>query len=97
MEDFWPNQKLTFNSPDTHLGGVTYGGYRRHDYATPPMLVEQYTVPSSNLAISARKSRDSHRYRWVRMPLSRIDGFESVLAAHSKRWLCHRRIACKPA
>jgi len=27
MENFCPNQKLTFNSPDTHLGGVTYGGY----------------------------------------------------------------------
>src|SRR3982751_3967024 len=27
MENFCPNQKLTFNSPDAHLGGVTYGGY----------------------------------------------------------------------
>jgi alcohol dehydrogenase (NADP+) len=27
FENFCPNQKLTFNSPDTHLGGVTYGGY----------------------------------------------------------------------
>src|SRR6202795_3903311 len=26
-ENFCPNLKLTFNSPDTHLGGVTYGGY----------------------------------------------------------------------
>ena len=26
-EQFCPNQVLTFNSPDRHLGGVTYGGY----------------------------------------------------------------------
>lgn len=27
MEQFCPNLTLTFNSPDKHLGGVTYGGY----------------------------------------------------------------------
>lgn len=27
LENFCPNLKLTFNSPDNHLGGVTYGGY----------------------------------------------------------------------
>ena len=27
MENFCPNMVLTFNSPDKHLGGVTYGGY----------------------------------------------------------------------
>ena len=27
LENFCPNQKLTFNSPDKYLGGVTYGGY----------------------------------------------------------------------
>jgi uncharacterized zinc-type alcohol dehydrogenase-like protein len=27
QENFCPNLKLTFNSPDPHLGGVTYGGY----------------------------------------------------------------------
>ena len=27
FEQFCPNQTLTFNSPDRHLGGVTYGGY----------------------------------------------------------------------
>lgn len=26
-EQFCPNMTLTFNSPDRHLGGVTYGGY----------------------------------------------------------------------
>jgi uncharacterized zinc-type alcohol dehydrogenase-like protein len=27
LEQFCPNVTLTFNSPDKHLGGVTYGGY----------------------------------------------------------------------
>src|SRR4051794_27768662 len=27
LENFCPNLALTFNSPDKHLGGVTYGGY----------------------------------------------------------------------
>ena len=27
LEQLCPNQTLTFNSPDRHLGGVTYGGY----------------------------------------------------------------------
>lgn len=27
FENFCPNMTMTFNSPDKHLGGVTYGGY----------------------------------------------------------------------
>jgi alcohol dehydrogenase (NADP+) len=27
LEQFCPNLTLTFNMPDKHLGGVTYGGY----------------------------------------------------------------------
>jgi uncharacterized zinc-type alcohol dehydrogenase-like protein len=27
LEQFCPHLTLTYNSPDTHLGGVTYGGY----------------------------------------------------------------------
>jgi uncharacterized zinc-type alcohol dehydrogenase-like protein len=27
LEQFCPNMVLTFNSPDKHIGGVTYGGY----------------------------------------------------------------------
>jgi alcohol dehydrogenase (NADP+) len=27
LEQFCPNMTLTYNSPDIHLGGVTYGGY----------------------------------------------------------------------
>src|ERR1700730_2949896 len=30
LEQFCPNLVLTFNSPDKHLGGVTYGGYFEH-------------------------------------------------------------------
>lgn len=29
LENFCPNLRFTFNSPDEHLGGVTYGGYSR--------------------------------------------------------------------
>jgi uncharacterized zinc-type alcohol dehydrogenase-like protein len=29
-EQFCPNRILTYNSPDEHLGGVTYGGYADH-------------------------------------------------------------------
>src|SRR5215217_5066186 len=27
LENFCPNQSMTFNSPDQHVGGMTYGGY----------------------------------------------------------------------
>ncbi|HVH99568.1 MAG TPA: alcohol dehydrogenase catalytic domain-containing protein, partial [Enhygromyxa sp.] len=27
LEQFCPNQTITYNSPDKHLGGVTYGGF----------------------------------------------------------------------
>jgi uncharacterized zinc-type alcohol dehydrogenase-like protein len=27
FEQFCPNVTLTYNAPDKHLGGVTYGGY----------------------------------------------------------------------
>ncbi len=27
LEQFCPNPTFTYNSPDKHLGGVTYGGY----------------------------------------------------------------------
>ena len=27
LEQFCPNMTLTYNGPDKHLGGVTYGGY----------------------------------------------------------------------
>jgi len=30
LEQFCPNTTFTYNSPDKHLGGVTYGGYSEH-------------------------------------------------------------------
>jgi len=50
-ENFCPNVVLTFNSPDKHLGGVTYGGY------SESIVVDQrfvLSVPSNlNLAAAA--------------------------------------------
>jgi uncharacterized zinc-type alcohol dehydrogenase-like protein len=51
LEQFCPNMTLTFNSPDKHLGGVTYGGY------SDSIVVDEYfvlRVPSNlNLAGAA--------------------------------------------
>ncbi len=38
LEQFCPNLILTFNSPDKHLGGVTYGGY------SGSVVVDEYFV-----------------------------------------------------
>jgi alcohol dehydrogenase (NADP+) len=38
LEQLCPNQILTFNSPDKHLGGVTYGGYSER------IVVDQHFV-----------------------------------------------------
>jgi uncharacterized zinc-type alcohol dehydrogenase-like protein len=51
FEQFCPNLTLTFNSPDKHLGGVTYGGY------SESIVVDQRFVlrvpPNLNLAGAA--------------------------------------------
>ncbi len=51
LEQFCPNMILTFNSPDKHLGGVTYGGYSEN------IVVDEHFVlgvPSNlNLAAAA--------------------------------------------
>jgi uncharacterized zinc-type alcohol dehydrogenase-like protein len=51
LEQYCPNMTLTYNSPDTHLGGVTYGGY------SDSIVVKEHfvlRVPSSlNLAAAA--------------------------------------------
>jgi len=51
LEMFCPNMILTFNSPDKHLGGVTYGGY------SESIVVDEHFVlrlPSNlNLAAAA--------------------------------------------
>jgi uncharacterized zinc-type alcohol dehydrogenase-like protein len=48
LEQFCPNMTLTFNSPDKHLGGVTYGGYSGN------IVVDQHFVLSvpSNLQLA---------------------------------------------
>jgi alcohol dehydrogenase (NADP+) len=48
LEQLCPNQTLTFNSPDKHLGGVTYGGY------SESIVVDEHFVlrVPSNLELS---------------------------------------------
>ncbi len=52
FENFCPNLTLTFNSPDKHLGGVTYGGYsdsivvdQRFVLRVPPKLTLSGVAP----------------------------------------------------
>src|SRR5213080_5453332 len=51
LEQFCPNMTLTFNSPDKHLGGVTYGGY------SESIVVDEHFVlrlpPNLNIAGAA--------------------------------------------
>src|SRR5437773_2398890 len=51
LEQFCPNMTLTFNSPDKHLGGVTYGGY------SDSIVVDEHFVlrlpPNLNIAGAA--------------------------------------------
>src|SRR6266581_938775 len=51
LEQFCPNMILTFNSPEKHLGGVTYGGYSEN------IVVDEHFVlrvpPNLNLAAAA--------------------------------------------
>src|SRR5438874_2357170 len=49
LEQFCPNMILTFNSPDNHLGGVTYGGYSESIVVDERFVLR---VPS-NLNLSA--------------------------------------------
>ncbi len=48
FEQFCPNFTLTFNSPDKHLGGITYGGY------SESIVVDQHFVlrVPSNLSLA---------------------------------------------
>jgi uncharacterized zinc-type alcohol dehydrogenase-like protein len=41
LEQFCPNVTFTYNSPDKHLGGVTYGGY------SESIVVDEQFVPAS--------------------------------------------------
>src|SRR5512137_2412924 len=44
LEQFCPNMTLTYNSPDKHLGGVTYGGYSDSIVVDEPFVL---LVPSN--------------------------------------------------
>ena len=51
LEQFCPNLTFTYNSPDKHLGGVTYGGYSDHIVVDERFVLR---VPSNlNLAGTA--------------------------------------------
>jgi uncharacterized zinc-type alcohol dehydrogenase-like protein len=51
LEQFCPNMILTYNSPDAHLGGVTYGGYSESIVVKEHFV---FSVPSNlNLAGAA--------------------------------------------
>jgi uncharacterized zinc-type alcohol dehydrogenase-like protein len=51
LEQFCPNMILTYNSPDVHLGGVTYGGYSESIVVKEHFV---FSVPSNlNLAGAA--------------------------------------------
>src|SRR5438876_7102544 len=51
LEQFCPNMILTFNSPDKHIGGVTYGGYSESIVVDERFVLR---VPSNlNLAAAA--------------------------------------------
>jgi alcohol dehydrogenase (NADP+) len=51
LENFCPNLTLTFNSPDRHLGGVTYGGYSDSIVVDERMVLR--IPPNLNLAGTA--------------------------------------------
>jgi len=51
LEQYCPNMVLTYNSPDKHLGGVTYGGYSGCIVVTEPFVLR--VPPNLNLAGAA--------------------------------------------
>ena len=50
-EQFCPNRVLTYNSPDKHLGGVTYGGYAES------IVVDEHFVLRFRRISSSREQR----------------------------------------
>ena len=57
LEQFCPNQILTYNSPDVHLGGVTYGGY------SDSIVVKEHFVLRRSIQSESRRRRSS-LMRW---------------------------------
>ena len=53
LEQFCPNQTLTFNAPDKHLGGVTYGGYSE---ASSSMNASCCASPPTSIPPEPRRS-----------------------------------------
>jgi alcohol dehydrogenase (NADP+) len=51
LEQFCPNMTLTYNSPDKHLGGVTYGGYSDSIVVDEPFVLR--LAPNLDLAGAA--------------------------------------------
>ena len=82
LEQLCPNQTLTFNSPDKHLGGVTYGGY------SESIVVDEHfvlRVPSNlNLAgvaplLCAGITTYSPMRRWGNLKARRSEWSASVV------------------
>jgi len=62
LEQFCPNMILTFNSPNKHLGGVTYGGYS---------MASSWTSGSSCASLPTSISRELRRSSAPESPLTR--------------------------
>ena len=53
LEQFCPNMTLTYNSPDKHLGGVTYGGYSDSIVVDERFVLR---VPQISISLEPRRS-----------------------------------------
>src|SRR6185437_6195838 len=67
-ENFCPNMTLTFNSPDKHLGGVTYGGYSDSIVVDERFVLR---VPSNLDLAGAAAPLRRHYYLFAHAPLGR--------------------------
>ena len=94
LEQFCPNFTLTYNFPDKHLGGVTYGGY------SDSIVVDQrfvLHVPSNiNLAGSGSAALRGNHNVLAAAPLGRDQGQESR-RGRSRRTGPHGREVCARA
>ena len=64
LEQFCPNVTLTYNFPDKHLGGVTYGGYSDSivvDETLRPAVSRPTSISLASRRSSAPESRRIHR------------------------------------
>ena len=87
LEQFCANNTLTYNSPDTHLGGVTYGGYSESIVVDERFVlrVRTTTAPRSpDRDSKAPASRLSRRY--VIGKLGQARRSESLASAAWAMW-----------